>query len=210
MCGIHFHFTETEQKPFSKNTLRKCKVHINIHHKNKVGGPSNIVAGMPKKLKARVFWSPPNSSWSSYFLKEIWKGKKVASFSFNTWSSNSTECSYSSGLLWINDRIPQRTDPKGFFLSNGVYLQVHEKEKSSHGSCAGKGITATARRKVGSKAGVLWILQKKKKERKKWNTSFASQGITQATPFSIHLHRLWTASLFAYNSSFSAIMDTWE
>lgn len=165
VCGIHFHFTETEQKPFSKNTLRKCKVHINIHHKNKVGGPSNIVAGMPKKLKARVFWSPPNSSWSSYFLKEIWKGKKVASFSFNTWSSNSTECSYSSGLLWINDRIPQRTDPKGFFLSNGVYLQVHEKEKSSHGSCAGKGITATARRKVGSKAGVLWILQKKKKER---------------------------------------------
>ena len=121
---------------------------------------------MPKKLKARVFWSHPNSSWSSYFLKEIWKGKKVASSSFNTRSSNSTECSYSSGLLWINDRIPQRTDPKGFFLSNGVYLQVHEKEKSSHGSCAGKGITATARRKVGSKAGVLWILQKKKKRKK--------------------------------------------
>lgn len=160
MCGTHFHFTETEQKPLSKNRLRKCKVRINIHHENKVGGSLKYCSRDAKKLKASVFWSHPNSSWSSYFLKENWEGKKVASFSFNTRSSNSTGCSYSSGLLWINDRIPQRRDPEGFLLSNGVYLQVHEKEKSSHGSCAGKGITATTRRKVGSEAGILWILQK--------------------------------------------------
>lgn len=50
----------------------------------------------------------------------------------------------------------------------------------------------------------------KKKKKKKWNTSFASQGIMQATPFGINLHCLWTANLFVCNNSFSAIMDTWE
>ena len=163
---------------------------------------------MPKKLKARVFWSHPNSGWSSYVLKENWEGEKVACFSFNTRSSNSTGCSSSSGLLWINDRIPQRRGPKDFSLSNGVYLHVHEKDKPSHGSCSGKGIPATARRKVGSEGGVLWVLQKK--ERKKWNTSFAAQGMMQVTPFSIHLHCLWTANLSVCNSSFSVIMDAWE
>ena len=50
-------------------------------------------------------------------MKENWEGEKVASFSLNTRSSNSTGCSYSSGLLWINDRIPQRRGPKDFSLS---------------------------------------------------------------------------------------------